>query len=348
MNAVYDSLFLRAVRGEVTERPPVWFMRQAGRSDPEYRALRESAPLPLEQLFQTPDMAAQISLLPARWGVDALIIFLDILTPLGPMGAPFVFRPGPKPEKPFNSVNDFMALHNFDMASELSYVAETFAHMRRAAHSAMPLIGFAGGPLTLLAFMAEGGSPGAGVVHTRQFLRHHPREMRQVLDTLTSMVIDYLKYQISCGAHIVQLFESSACLFTRAEYLEFALPCQQRIFDSLRGTAPAIFFARVEEGQFPISDLSVAGAAILSLSTTRSIRDVRKELGPSTVVQGNLDNQLLANGPPDAIAEAARQCIEAGECRGHIFNLNHGILPQTPHDHITFLVDYVRHYGKST
>lgn len=348
MNAIYDSLFWRAVRGEVTARPPVWFMRQAGRSDPRYRALRASVPLDLEQLFQTPDIAAEISLLPALWGVDALIIFLDILSPLGPMGAPFVFRPGPQLEASLASVGDFLALHNFDMAREMPYVAETFARMRNATSSTVPLIGFAGAPLTLLAFMAEGGSPGAGLKRTRELLQRYPREMRRVLGTLTTTITDYLKYQCACGAHIVQLFESAAYLFTRAEYLEFALPCQQQIFEALRGTAPGVFFARVLDEQLAVTDLGAAGADIVSLSTTRSIREVREVLGTSAVVQGNLDNQLLAKGPLEAIAEAARACIEAGECRGHIFNLNHGILPHTPHDHVTFLVDYVKRYTKNS
>lgn len=160
MDDVYDSLLLRAARGEITERPPVWFMRQAGRSDPEYRSLRQSISLNLEELFQTPDIAGRISLLPARWGVDALIIFLDILSPLGPMGAPFIFRPGPKPLRPLKSIQEFLTLHEFDMAEELDYVAQTFKQMRQGAGPAMPLIGFAGAPLTLLAFLAEGGSPG--------------------------------------------------------------------------------------------------------------------------------------------------------------------------------------------
>lgn len=345
MDDVYDSLLLRAARGEITERPPVWFMRQAGRSDPEYRSLRQSISLNLEELFQTPDIAGRISLLPARWGVDALIIFLDILSPLGPMGAPFIFRPGPKPLRPLKSIQEFLTLHEFDMAEELDYVAQTFKQMRQGAGPAMPLIGFAGAPLTLLAFLAEGGSPGTQLARTRELLQTYRREMHLVLDRLANVIIQYLQFQLSSGAHIVQLFESCASLFTRSEYLEFALPYQQRIFTALRDNGTTIMFARILEDTLSLKEVTAAGADIVSLSTTRPIGEIRKEIGSSAVVQGNLDNQLLAQGPVEDILKATRACLDEGECRGHIFNLNHGILPQTPHDHITSVVDYVRAYN---
>ncbi len=342
MDEADNTLFLRAARGEKTERPPVWLMRQAGRSDPAYRALRASVPLPLEQLFQTPDIAAQISLLPGRWGVDALIIFLDILSPLAPMGAPFIFRPGPQPATPLRTVYDFEALHEFDMEEGMPFVNHTFRLMRQNTPSGVSLLGFAGAPLTLLTFLAESGSPGSMLSQTRILLEEYPDKMLRVLNTLTNVVIDYLNYQLACGAHAVQLFESAACLFTRKEYLEFALPCQQRIFDTLKGAGLSIFFARLTDSHIPITDLNAAGADVLSLSSIHSIRELRGALGGHIVVQGNLNNQLLLNGPCDAIARAARACMEEGECHGHIFNLNHGVLPDTPHSHVTYLVDYVR------
>jgi uroporphyrinogen decarboxylase len=346
MDVLQNTLFLRAARGEVTERPPIWLMRQAGRSDPAYRALRDSVPLELEELFRTPDLAARISLLPARWNVDALIIFQDILTPLSHMGAPFVFRPGPQLVSPLCDLRDYESLHVFDIEEEMSYVGNTFHLMRQHAGPSVPFLGFAGAPLTLFAFLAEGGSPGHDLIKTRQLLNNHPGLVHKVLDRITKVTTDYLLYQIACGACAVQLFESAAQWFTRQEYVEFALPSQQRIFSAIKDAAPTLFFARLLDAHITLHDLEASGAGILSLPAHYSIRQTRNELGAAKVVQGNLDNRLLVEGPLESIAEAARKCIDEGECRGHIFNLSHGILAETPYEHVLFLVDFVREYGR--
>lgn len=338
---------MRALRGETTERPPIWLMRQAGRSDPAYRALRASTPLELEQLFRTPELAARISLMPQRWGVDALIIFSDILSPLAPMGAPFVFRPGPRLETPFAGPEDFETLREFDMAEEMPHIEETFRLLRRAAGAGIPLLGFAGAPLTLLAFLAEGGSPAPDLPRTRAFLGQYPGGARRVLEKLARMTVEYLNYQVAAGACAFQLFESCAHYFSRDEYLAFAVPAQQIIFDSLKGTAPGIFFARLADGHIPLEEMRASGADVFSIPSTYSIREAREIFGASTVLQGNLDNRLLALGSCDEIALAASACIESGGCRGHIFNLNHGILAGTPHENVAFLVEHVRQYRRT-
>ncbi len=348
MTSTSKRLFLQAANGHQTTRPPIWLMRQAGRCDPAYRKFRAERDVPLENLFRDPEAAAYISLLPARWGVDAIIIFQDILTPLSGMGAPFVFRPGPQPEQPLTSPADFMGLHQFDMAEELPFLVSLYDTLRDALKSSeLPIIGFAGAPFTLLAFLAENGSPPADLPNTRALLQEHPATMRRFLDTLAAMTTDYLLFQISLGAETVQLFESTAHCLHPEEYATWALPYQQQVFDGIRHTgAPSIFFARRNDAHISPATLQQAGASVLSLSSAYSLAATRATLGVETPLQGNLDNQLLANGPVDAILRAAQRCIEEGECRGHIFNLGHGVLPHTPFEHVKQLVAHVRAYEK--
>jgi len=314
-------------------------MRQAGRSDPEYVRLRAEAGLPLDALFRHPEWAARISLLPRRFGVDAIIFFQDILTPLGPMGAPFVFAPGPVTDKSIRTAAQVEALRLYDVADELPFIAETFRLVHDELNGELPVLGFAGAPLTLAFFLIEGKSFGDTAEHALQFLSAEPRLAHQLLERLTTMTIEYLKWQIEAGAAAVQLFESAAYLLTASLYAEFALPYQQRIFAALKGTAPTIVFAREWDD---LSSLDAAGADVISLSSRIAIADARKRLGEHRAFQGNLDNRLLAYGTPEAIREAARKCVASGQCRGHIFNLNHGLLPDTPYEHVLHLIHCVR------
>ena len=337
--AMTNDLLLRAARGERTPRPPVWLMRQAGRTDPEYNALRERCGLPLHDLFRHAELSAEISLLPARFGVDAIIYFQDILTPLAPMGAPFVFNPGPVFERPIRSEEDAAALHPFDMGEELAFIPEIFARVKATLDGAMPVLGFAGAPLTLLVFLAEGKSFGASAPHAMALLREKPAVARALLDKLTRVTIDYLRFQIEAGADAVQLFESAAHLLDETAYREFALPYQQQVFDALGGAVPTIMFAR-EWGSAPL--LKQSGASIMSLSAEIGINQARAELGADTIVQGNLDNVMLAEGREEDIAAAVQRIVAEGECRGHIFNLSHGLLKHTPFERVCRLIEQVK------
>lgn len=333
-----NDLVLRAARGETTPRTPVWFMRQAGRFDPEYRKLKAQSSLTLLELFRTPEWAARISLLPKRLGVDALIIFQDILTPLLPMGVRMDFSPGPTLEHPVRTAQEMRALHAYDTAEELAYVGETFRLVREALAGEMPVLGFAGGPMTLATFLLEGERFTESAETTVRIAAEQPRLLHELLDKLTRLTIEYLLFQIEAGAALVQLFESAAHLVTPTVYRTFGLPYQQCIFERLKGKAPAILFARNLRN---LDLLAASGADVLSLPSTVSIREARERLGEDLVVQGNLDNALLARGTLDEITAAVRACMAAGERRGHIFNLSHGVLPETPYENLLHVVRLV-------
>jgi uroporphyrinogen decarboxylase len=266
-----NDLLLQAARGERTERTPVWLMRQAGRFDPAYLEIRDRCGLYLEELFRTPDLAAEITLLPKRFGVDAVIIFQDILTPLAPMGAPFVFRPGPVLETPVRSTRDVNRLRTVDPEDDLPFVVESIRHVRSALDGKFPLLGFAGAPFTLAAFMIEGGSPG-DLAATRAMMRDEPALLHGLLDRLARMTSAYLRLQIEAGVDAVQLFESIADGLSEAEYRTFAHPYQAHVLGALDGTVPRILFAK---GQTQLDLMVETGAEVLSVGTGVDIADAR-------------------------------------------------------------------------
>jgi uroporphyrinogen decarboxylase len=310
-------------------------MRQAGRFDPAYRALRERDGRPLEQLFQCPDAATEISLLPQRFGVDAVIFFQDILTPLGPLGAPFVFRPGPVLEHPPRTRADIEALQPFEMQAGVPFVGETLRRLRRRLNGALPLLGFAGAPFTLAAFLLEGQSPGQAAPALERFLTTEPALAHELLGKLADMTAAYLRYQLANGADAIQLFESCANLLSAEQYRTFALPYQQRVFAQLPDDALTIMFAReLDDPEL----LAAAGPRVLSLSAAVTVDAARAAVGPGFALQGNVDNQLLAHGDLPAIEAAVRACIAAGQHTGHILNLSHGLLKDTPVEHVQRLI----------
>jgi uroporphyrinogen decarboxylase len=279
--------------------------------------------------------------LPQRLGVDAIIFFQDILTPLAPMGAEFVFRPGPVLERPVRTPADVDRLESYAVSECLDFVAETFERIHGQLDGALPVLGFAGAPWTLAVFLIEGKSFGEHAPAALDFSRRYPEAAHRLLEKLTVITVDYLHYQIEAGAAAVQLFESAANILSEPEYREFALPYQQRIFAALHGQAPTIAFAR-ELADLDL--LNASGADVLSLPSSVSIREARSRLGAHRVVQGNVSNQLVRRGPLEAIAEAVHRCIDEGERRAHILNLDHGLLRDTPYAHVQHLVDCVRNY----
>ena len=331
-----NDLLIRAARRERTERTPVWMMRQAGRFDPAYRAIRRRAGLPLEEMFRSPELAAEISLLPKRLGVDAVILFQDILTPLGPMGAEFVFRPGPVLNNPLRDRSDVEALRDYDPGEQLDYVAQALGQVRRALDGELPLLGFAGAPLTLAFFLIEGRAPGHDPTSARAMMGSDPTLFHRLLDQLTDMTVKYLGLQIEAGADAVQLFESAADLLTEAEYREFAHPYQVKVFSELAARVPTILFVKEQPW---VELLAESGADVLSVGTCVDLADARRRCGRKVAFQGNVDNRLLVSGTAEGIDRAVQACVRAGGHQGHILNLNHGLLKDTPLENVCRLIE---------
>lgn len=336
MATIGNDLFLRTIRGEPVERAPCWLMRQAGRYDPEYQRIRRESGLELEQLFQSPARAAQITMLPARLGVDVLILFQDILTVLGPMGAPFVFRPGPQLVHPLCGRQDLEQLHTFDVERELGFVAESIARVLSAS-PLVPLIGFAGAPWTLAAFLIEGGSPqrnrGKKVL---AFAQDEPAALHQLLEKITRATIEYLQLQIRAGIQAWQLFESAPDLLDSEGYQQFALPYQRQIFAALDGQVPRIIFAK---DLLDVESLAATGAEVLSLSQRIQLGRARELIGSRAALQGNVDNQILHHGTADQVRQAVRDALRDGRGGPHILNLGHGILEGTPFENVQAFID---------
>ena len=334
-----NNLLLRAARRERTERTPVWLMRQAGRVDPAYRVVRQRANLPLEEMFRTPDLAAEITLLPQRLGVDALIVYQDILTPLAPMGARFVFRPGPVLEAPPRTSADIEALRLYDPAVELGFVAQALQLVHRALGGELPLLGFAGAPLTLAFFLVEGQSPGVEPTEARALMRSDPAVFHRLLDRLADMTVNYLAMQIEAGADAVQLFESAADLLSESEYQEFAHPYQVKVLAELAARVPTILF--VKEQPF-LGLMAGTGADVLSVGTCVDLAQAKRRFAGRVAFQGNVDNRLLVSGTLDQIDQAVQACVRAGQHQGHILNLNHGLLKDTPFENACRVIETCR------
>ena len=333
-----NDLLLRAIRHEPVPRVPVWLMRQAGRCDPAYRAYRERAGLGLHALFRDPEHATALSLLPRRFGVDAIIMYQDILTPLEPMGADFDFAPGPVLAEPLRTAVQVRRLRPIDPPGQLAFVGREIAALRGELAGELPLLGFAGAPFTLAAFLVEGGSPGT-MERTLSFAREQPAAFGDLLARLTDMTLAYLNYQAACGVDAVQVFESVADLLPRDVYETFAQPTHERIFAGLAPGLPGILFAKGS----PYPDLMLkSGARVLSLGAGADLRAVLRAGGGRVAVQGNVDNRILAQGRPEDVAAAVRACIAQGGGRGQILNLNHGVLPETPLDNVLAFVAAAR------
>ena len=351
-----NDLLLRASRYLPVERVPVWMMRQAGRSDPLYRQIREKLNLPLERLFRTcpvpmshtdVEHAVKISLLPKRIGVDAIIVYKDILTPLSPMGAHFRFSPGPVLSQPIRKQSQVEALKPLDEPPvQLEYTGHVIRSLRETLNGELPLVGFAGAPLTLAFFLIAGESPmkkGAGISEKAtpvfEMMDEAPELLHNLLNKLTAMTIEYLNYQISKGAQIVQLFESIADVLSREMYEKFAFPYHQRIFAELNSDAPGILFAK--ECSY-VDLMHQSGADVLSIGKCVDLRKAKTEIGGSVAFQGNVDNDILRDGTCADITEAVRTCLEQGGKTGHILNLSHGLHRDTPFENVKHFVNIAK------
>ncbi|MBF0287311.1 MAG: uroporphyrinogen decarboxylase [SAR324 cluster bacterium] len=342
MPALKNDLLLRTINRLPITRVPIWMMRQAGRTDPLYRQLREQAGQTLEDLFQNVEHSIEISLLPKRLGVDAIIIFQDILTPLTPMGAMFHFRPGPVLESPIQSKEKVEALRPIDPVSDLPVVGAIIKGVRKQLNQELPVLGFAGSPMTLAFFMIPGRSPAGDYSTIFCFIEEQPALFQQLLDTLTTMTIDYLNYQIESGVHAVQLFESFGEIIPRAIYERFVQPSHEKIFSALHSKTPSILF--VKESNY--LDLMVkTGATVLSVGKCVNLQDAKAQTPDYIIFQGNVDNRTLLEGDKEQITAAVKACFAESNKERHILNLNHGLLADTPFENVQHFVKIAKQLG---
>jgi uroporphyrinogen decarboxylase len=336
-----DARFLRACRRERTDTTPVWFMRQAGRALPEYRAVRERATL--VEITRDAALCAEVTLQPVRrLGVDAAILFADITTPLAGMGVAFEIREGVGPviERPVRTVEDAEALRDLEPEAAVGPLLEAIRLVREA--SPVPLIGFAGAPFTLACYLVEGG-PAREFTRTKTMLHADPAAWAALMDRLAETTIRYLRAQVAAGAQAVQLFDSWVGGLSPFDYERAVLPWMRRILADLGGLGvPVIQFGVGTAGLLRLQ--ANAGADVIGLDWRISLEDGWALVGDRGV-QGNLDPTLLL-GPYAAVDETARWILaQAGDRPGHVFNLGHGVLPGTDPDDLARLVDLVHAVG---
>jgi uroporphyrinogen decarboxylase len=319
-------------------------MRQAGRYMAEYRALREKHSM--LELCKTPELAVQVTLQPVQHGVDAAILFADILLPLEPMGAPFEFAKGEGPviHKPVTSKADVEALRLIDAKEGLGYVLEAIKLLKKELQ--IPLIGFAGAPFTLASYLVEGGRS-SQFAKTKKLMYGDPETWNVLMGKLAEVVRRYLNDQIDAGADAVQLFDSWIGQLSADDYREYVQPHVAHILKDVgkRGV-PVIHFGT---GTYHLLEAQrEAGGTVIGLDWRTPLADGWKRVGDDRAVQGNMDPTALLG--PRAIAEkhAQRVLDQAGDRAGHIFNLGHGILPETPVDNVKAIVDYVHEASSRT
>lgn len=336
-NPLAGSPFLAALRGQPAARRPLWIMRQAGRYLPEYRAVRER--VTFHQLCTTPELACEVTLQPlARYDLDAGIIFSDILTPLEPMGAPFDFSQGsPRLAAPLRDEAALKSLRVVEPREELAFVAEAI-RLVRAARPEIPLIGFAGAPLTLAAYLVDGGGS-HDFRHFKALLYSRSDLADALLGVLADQVARHLAMQVEAGCAAVQVFDSWASILHPADYRRFALPPLQRIMQALAPLGvPRILFSK--GGITNLAALREAGADALSLDWTADLVTAAAAAADHTL-QGNLDPVVLFGSEAEIVRRAQAVCRAGDRARGHVFNLGHGILPETPPEAVALLVETV-------
>ena len=339
-----NDTFLRALASQPTEYTPIWLMRQAGRYLPEYNATRARAGSFLA-LARNPELCAEVALQPLeRFGLDAAILFSDILTVPDAMGLGLAFAEGegPRFQRPLRDESAIRALAPPDPSVELRYVLDAVRLTRQALGERVPLIGFSGSPFTLACYMIEGsGSDTWRQVKT--MLHARPELLHRILDVNARAVSDYLNAQVDAGAQAVMIFDTWGGTLAHADYEPYSLAYSRRVINAVKG-APSILFTK--GGHPGLAQMMASGATAIGLDWTTDPREARRLSASRVALQGNLDPVALF-APPGAVRDAARRVLDDfGPASGHIFNLGHGILPATPPESIAALVAEVRAYSQ--
>ncbi len=330
----YDSVLLKACRRELVPHTPVWFMRQAGRALPEYRKLREGSAM-LESCFR-PDLVTEITLQPVRrLGVDAAIFFSDIVVPLKAVGVDLDIVPGVGPvvAAPFRTAADLDRLPELLAAPQITQAVQQLV----GELGATPLIGFAGAPFTLASYLVEGG-PSKNHAKTKALMHGDPGLWWQLMDRLASITLAFLRVQIDAGASAVQLFDSWVGALPAADYRTFVQPHSARV---LAGVAdvPRIHFG-IGTGEL-LHDMGQAGADVVGVDWRLPLDEAVRRVGPGKALQGNLDPTLVLGLTSVVRAQTERIVAEGRAAEGHVFNLGHGVLPETDPDALARIVDHV-------
>ncbi|MGW7632058.1 uroporphyrinogen decarboxylase [Streptomyces griseoincarnatus] len=336
--STYDSAFLRACRREPVPHTPVWFMRQAGRSLPEYRKVREGIGM-LDSCMR-PDLVTEITLQPVRrHQVDAAIFFSDIVVPLKAIGIDLDIKPGVGPVvgQPVRTRADLDRLRDLT-PEDVPYVTEAIGMLTREL-GATPLIGFAGAPFTLASYLVEGG-PSRTYENAKAMMYGDPELWADLLERLAEITAAFLKVQIEAGASAVQLFDSWAGALAPADYRRSVLPASAKVFDAVAGyEVPRIHFG-VGTGEL-LGLMGEAGADVVGVDWRVPLDEAVRRVGPGKALQGNLDPTVLFAGR-EAVERKAQEVLDsAAGLEGHVFNLGHGVMPSTDPDALTRLVEYV-------
>ncbi len=332
-----NDRFLRACRLEPVDATPVWFMRQAGRSFAAYRELRKR--YGILELAKTPDLCAEVTLMPVReLGVDAAVVFADIMLPLEPMGVGLRIEPevGPIIDSPIRSAADVAALRPFDPAG-VSFTLDAIRLVRQELGGRAGVIGFSGAPFTLACYLIE-GRPSRDFATAKAFMYREPTAWHDLMGRLSEMIVSYLQAQVEAGADVVQLFDSWVGGLGPTDYREFVQPHVQRIFSALPHV-PTIHFGTGTSAL--LESMAEAGGDVIGLDHRISLADAWRRIGYDRGVQGNLDSARLLAGWDATRTGALAVLGEAAGRPGHVFNLGHGVLPDTDTDLLRRLVDLV-------
>jgi uroporphyrinogen decarboxylase len=333
--------FVRACRRRPVDRTPVWFLRQAGRYMQEYRDVRKHHSL--IDICKRPELAAEVTITAAeKLGVDAAIIFADLLLPLEPMGLDFEFQAGEGPvvHHPIRSAEDVQALRT-DRADELAYVARAIQKVTAHFNRSLGIIGFCGAPYTLASYMIEGGGS-RNYVHTKQMM-YNDAGWRSLLDKLVIVLEEYCRLQVEAGADVIQIFDSWIGSLGTVDYADYAFDASRRLVRAVQGLGVPVIYFGVETAGL-LSQMAATGADVIGLDWRQPLDEGWRAVGHGHAVQGNLDPITLF-APQEVLEERVRQILRAaGRRPGHIFNLGHGIVPGTPVENVQAVVRMVREF----
>jgi len=337
-----EHLFIKALRGETVERPPVWLMRQAGRYLPEYQVLRKK--YDFFERVQTPELACEITIQPIdRIQPDAAILFSDILVIPQALGQEVLMVPGTGPvlPEPIAQEEQIAQLEQITDADSLAYVYDAITVTKKALNNRVPLIGFAGAPFTIMCYMVQGGGS-KSFDKVRRLCYERPDLAKRLLQAITTLTIDYLKNQIRAGADAIQVFDSWSGLLGPEEFREFAQPYLVQITQALNNEVPVILFAKGSD--YALEDLSHTGASALGLGWTATPEHARALVGDRVSLQGNFDPAKLYMAPARIESEVHRMIDRFG-VRRYVANLGHGMLPDIPVEHVQAFVNAVKSYS---